>query len=178
MFQSLTQGTTIPILYKDIPRVVDAKVVSVNTHVQYNPAQPMAQLLNGLVTDLTVQVDNDSIPFMSLPATGVSANFPDKGIFISTDKTAINRELEGLIASHRKAIEELPERQKKLKACEELYAQHNPSARESAHQEKAFATLSEEVTSLKKQAEETSAKLDRIMEFVSSGKALKLKKDE
>ena len=73
MFQQISQGATIPVLFKNKPRrVVDGKVLSVNTHMPiYNPSQPMA-LLNGPVTDISVQVDNETIPFSGLPANGVT----------------------------------------------------------------------------------------------------------
>lgn len=94
MFQNLTQGAIVTILYKNVPRVVDGRVISVNTHMPtYNPQQPMS-LMGGPVTDITVQVDTETIPFAGLPANGVVANFPDKSMFLSTDRSAVLREVE------------------------------------------------------------------------------------
>ena len=78
MFQALTQGSTVSVLYKNIPKVVDGRVVSVNTHMPvYNPQQPLS-MMNGPVTDITVQVADETIPFAGLPANGIVANFPEK----------------------------------------------------------------------------------------------------
>ena len=86
MFQGLTQGATVSLFYKNEPRVENGRVIAVNTHIPtYNPNQPMA-MFNGPVTDITVQVGNDTIPFSGLPASGVVADFPDKGL---TRRTAV-----------------------------------------------------------------------------------------
>ena len=69
MFQGMSQGTTLYILYKNDPRMEKGRVVSVNTHLpQFNPSQPQA-MFGGMVTDLTVAVGSDTIPFAGLFAT-------------------------------------------------------------------------------------------------------------
>ena len=79
MFQALTQGATLYVLYKNEPRMEKGRIVSVNTHLpQFNPSQPQA-MFGGMVTDLTVSVGNETIPFAGLPATASVANFADDG---------------------------------------------------------------------------------------------------
>ena len=52
MFQSLSQGASVTIFYRnDPPRIETGKVVSINTHMpSYNPNQPMA-MFNGQASD-------------------------------------------------------------------------------------------------------------------------------
>jgi hypothetical protein len=108
MFQALTQGSTVSILYKNIPKVADGRVISVNTHMPvYNPQQPLS-MMNGPVTDITVQVADETIPFAGLPANGIVANFPEKNLFLSTDKTAIVREVEMTADSFRQDLKAVP----------------------------------------------------------------------
>lgn len=161
MFQSLTQGAIIPILYKNEPRVVEGKVMSVNTHMPtYNPSQPMS-LLNGPVTDITVQVNNETIPFAGLPSGGVIANFPDKSMFISTDKTAIVREVESMLSSSKQVLEQIPVHTKMVKDCEALLIQLQPEKQKEAQQ-------AQEIESLKTQLSNMNDKFDKIVEMLSA----------
>lgn len=149
MFQSLTQGATIPVLYKNIPRVADGRVISVNTHMPtYNPQQPMA-LMNGPVTDITVQVGNETIPFAGLPASGVVANFPEKGLFLATDRTAILREVEATRTTLKQDLDQVPAKQKMYADYEKLSLELNPALQKEAAQAQELASLRGEVAELK-----------------------------
>ena len=160
MFQSLTQGVTIPVLLKNVPKVVDGKVMSVNTHMPvYNPSQPMA-VLNGPVTDITVQVENETVPFAGLPANGIMANFPDKGYFIATDKSAILREVESMQTASRQALEQMPAHQKMVKDCDALLLSLQPEKQKEAKQ-------AQEIESLKSQLADMGDKFDKLMDMLS-----------
>lgn len=150
MFQSLTQGATISVLYRNTPRVADGKILSVNTHLpQFNPQQPMA-MMSGPVTDITVQVGSDTIPFAGLPANGMVANFPDKGLFISTDRTAILREIEAMAAASKQVLESVPAHQKMVQDCEALLVELNPDRRKEAQQTQEMNAMRGEIAELKK----------------------------
>lgn len=149
MFQGLSQGATIPVLYRNIPRVADGRVISVNTHIPtFNPQQPMA-MMNGPVTDLTVQVGNETIPFAGLPANGVVANFPEKGIFIATDKSAILREIEAMSAASKQVLESVPTHQKMLADCEALLVELNPERKKEAQQSQELSALRGEIQEMR-----------------------------
>lgn len=149
MFQGLNQGATITVLYKNTPKVVEGRVVSVNTHMPtYNPQQPLA-MMNGPVTDISVQVENDTIPFAGLPANGVVANFPDKGMFISTDRSAVIREVESMAAASRQVLESVPAHQKMVSDCESLLLELNPEKKKEAQQQQEMSVLRGEVAELK-----------------------------
>lgn len=149
MFQNLTQGSTITILYKNVPRVVDGRIISVNTHMpQFNPQQPMA-MMNGPVTDISVQAGNDTIPFAGLPASGVVANFPDKGLFIATDRSAIVREVESMAAASKQVLESVPAHQKMVSDCEALLIDLNPERKKEALQTQEMSAMRDEIAELK-----------------------------
>lgn len=161
MFQSLSQGVVIPILYKNEPRVVDGKVLSVNTHMPtYNPNQPMA-MLNGPVTDITVQVGSDTIPFAGLPANGVVANFPDKGLFIATDKAAVLRELESMSAASKQILDQVPAHKKMVEDCEALLLQLQPEKKKEVQQ-------AQEIENLKTQLAAMDGKFDKLVGLLSA----------
>lgn len=128
---------------------MEGRVLSVNTHMPaYNPQQPMA-IMNGPVTDITVQVGDETIPFAGLPASGVVANFPEKGIFISTDRTAILREVEVMASALRQDLESMPAKQKMLEGCESLLLDLNPERKKDAQQAQEISSLRSEVAELK-----------------------------
>lgn len=149
MFQGLSQGATVFVLYKNIPRVSDGRVLSVNTHLpQYNPQQPMA-LMNGPVTDITIQVGDETIPFAGLPANGVVANFPEKGYFLSTDKSAVIREVEAMASASRQILQSIPAHEKMVRDCDNLLLELNPDRKKEAEQAKEMSALRGELEELK-----------------------------
>ena len=155
MFQGLSQGATLPVLYKNIPRVADGKVMSVSTHMpSYNPSQPMA-MLGGPVTDITVQVGNETIPFVGLPANGVVANFPEKGLFIATDRAAVLREIETMATTSRQVLESVPAHQKMVKDCEALLLDLNPERKKEARQAQEISEMRNELAELRELLRET-----------------------
>lgn len=137
-------------LYKNVPKVVEARVMSVNTHMPvFNPQQPMA-MMNGPVTDITVQIDNDTIPFVGLPANGVVANFPDKGLFVTTDRTAVIREVEALASASKQVLESIPAHKKMVQDCEALLVELNPEKKKDAMQAQEMSALRDEIAELKR----------------------------
>ena len=150
MFQGLTQGASISILYRNEPRIVTGKVVSANTHVPaFNPNQPM-NMFNGLVTDLTVQVGNETIPFVGLPANGVVANFPDKGIFLAEDSAAIFREVDNAVTAIEQDLATVPAKQKMLEGYKRIRQESNPEAKRDAQREKEMSDLKGELSEMKR----------------------------
>ncbi len=129
MFQSLSQGASVTIFYRnDPPRIETGKVVSINTHMPaYNPNQPMA-MFNGLVTDITVQVGSETIPFAGLPANGVVADFPSKGMYLAVDSAAAYRELDSAINAFEQDLATVPSKQKLLEGYKNIRVKNNPDA--------------------------------------------------
>lgn len=166
MFQGLSQGAALTILYRNEPRVATGKVVSVNTHMPiYNPNQPMA-MFNGPVTDITVQVGNDTIPFVGLPANGVTANFADKGLFVAIDKNSVIRELESLQAASEQALEQMPFHENMVSSCKRLLIENQPERQKEAQRE-------QEIESLKTQLSTMDGKIDKFVDLLSAKLGLK-----
>ena len=150
MFQSLTQGASASILYRNEPRIVTGKVLSANTHIPtYNPNQPMS-VFNGLVTDITVQVGNETIPFAGLPSNGVVANFPDKGLFLSTDPATVFREVDNAVAALEQDLQTVPAKEKLLEGYKTLRTESNPEAKRDAVREKEMADMRGELSEMRR----------------------------
>ena len=149
MFQSLTQGSVLSVLYKNIPRVVEGRILSVNTHMPaFNPSQLMA-MMNGPVTDITLQLGDETIPFAGLPANGVVANFPDKGLYLATDIAAINREIDASASALKQELDAVPAKQKLYQGYESLRLERNPERQRDIQHEKEITSLRGEISELK-----------------------------
>lgn len=141
MFQGLSQGASVSILYRNEPRIVTGKVVSVNTHMPtYNPNQPMA-MFNGLVTDITVQAGNETIPFAGLPANAVVADFPSKGLYLALDEAAAYREVDTAISAFEQDLATVPAKQKLLEGYKQLRMEKNPDVKREAQREKEMSEM-------------------------------------
>lgn len=147
MFQSLGQGASVSVFYRNYPpRIVTGRVVASNTHAPaYNPNHPMA-VFNGFVTDLTVQIGNETIPFAGLPANGVSANFPDKGIFLSEESAAAFKELGNAVLALEQDLSTVPEKTKLLEGYKSIQSESDPEAQ----RDKEVAAMRGELSEMKK----------------------------
>ena len=149
MFQSLTQGASVSILYRNEPRIVTGKVMSANTHMPaYNPNQPMA-MFNGLVTDINVQVGNETIPFAGLPANAVVADFPSKGLFLAIDESAAYREVDTAINAFEQDLATVPAKQKLLEGYKQLRIEKNPDVKREVQREKEMAELKGQISEMR-----------------------------
>lgn len=150
MFQGLQAGMPLYILYKNEPRVADARVVSVNTHPPIpNPNNPMA-LLNGPVTDVTVSVDGKNLPpFQGLAPQAIMATFSSEGMVVSEDKGVILRELDSLEESHQRIVDSYEPSKAMVEKCRALKLQLNPEKQKELAQAKELSELRGQIDELK-----------------------------
>ena len=150
MFQGMSQGTTLYVLYKNEPRMEKGRVVSVNTHLpQFNPSQPQA-MFGGMVTDLTVAVGSDTIPFAGLPATASVANFPDKGIFVSEDQGLVVNELTSMRDNSQRIVDSYDAHKALRDKCDALLLSLNPERQKEMRNEKEMAELKGELAEMRR----------------------------
>lgn len=150
MFQAMTQGATLFILHKNDPKVEVGRVVSVNTHLpQYNPNQPQA-MFNGMVTDLTVSVGSETIPFLGLPASASTANFADKGLFISEDQGLVVNEITTLRDNSKRIIDSYETNKDLFEKYEALLISMNPDKQREVKSAKELAALKDELSEMKR----------------------------
>lgn len=150
MFQSIPQGAVLHILYKNEPRIEKGRVISVNTHLpQFNPSQPQA-MFGGMVTDLTVAVGSETIPFAGLPATASVANFPDKGMFVSEDQGMVINELTAMRDNSQKVIESYDAHKALRDKCDALLLSLNPDKQKELQNAKEMEELKGELSELKR----------------------------
>lgn len=150
MFQGLSQGATLYILYKNEPRMEKGRVISVNTHLpQFNPSQPQA-MLGGMVTDLTVAVGSETIPFAGLPATASVANFSDRGMFISEDQGMVVNEITAMRDNSQRIVDSYDAHKALRDKCDALLLSLNPDKQKELQNAKDVAELKGELAEMKK----------------------------
>lgn len=146
----MTQGATLFVLYKNDPRLERGRIVSVNTHLpQFNPSQPQA-MFGGMVTDLTVAVGSETIPFAGLPATASVANFPDKGIFVSEDQGLVINELTSMRDNSQRIVESYDAHKALRDKCDALLLSLNPERQKEMQNAKEMADLKGELAEMKR----------------------------
>ena len=146
----MTQGATLFVLYKNDPRLEKGRIVSVNTHLpQFNPSQPQA-MFGGMVTDLTVAVGSETIPFAGLPATASVANFPDKGIFVSEDQGLVINELTSMRDNSQRIVESYDAHKALRDKCDALLLSLNPEKQKEMQNAKEMADLKGELAEMKR----------------------------
>ena len=146
----MTQGATLFVLYKNEPRLERGRIVSANTHLpQFNPAQPQA-MFGGMVTDLTVAVGSETIPFAGLPATASVANFPDKGIFVSEDQGLVVNELASMRDNSQRIVDSYDAHKALRDKCDALLLSLNPERQKEMQNAKEMAELKGELSEMKK----------------------------
>ena len=146
----MTQGATLFILHKNEPKVEVGRVVSVNTHLpQYNPNQPQA-MFNGMVTDLTVSVGSETIPFLGLPASASTANFADKGLFISEDQGLVVNEITTLRDNSKRIMDSYETNKDLFEKYEALLISMNPDKQREVKSAKELAALKDELSEMKR----------------------------
>ncbi len=149
MFQGLSQGATLYILYKNEPRMEKGRVISVNTHLpQFNPSQPQA-MLGGMVTDLTVAVGSETIPFAGLPATASVANFSDRGMFISEDQGMVVNEITAMRDNSQRIVDSYDAHKALRDKCDALLLSLNPDKQKELQNAKDVAELKGELAEMK-----------------------------
>ena len=150
MFQGLSQGATIYVLHKNEPKVEKGRVISANTHMpQYNPAQPQA-IFNGMVTDITVSIGNDTSSFAALPANASVANFNDRGLFISDDMNLVVGEITSMRDNSQRVIDSYDAHKNLRDKCDALLVALNPERQKELRTEKEMSELRSQLDELKK----------------------------
>lgn len=149
MFQGLSQGATLYILYKNDPKVEVGRVLTANTHLpQFNPTQPQA-MLGGMVTDLAVSVGGETIPFAGLPANASVANFPDKGLFVSENQALIVSELTAMRENSQRIVDSYEAHKTLRDKCDELLLTLNPEKQKEVQSAKEMAELKGELAEMR-----------------------------
>ena len=177
----IAQGAALYILNRKEPSVTPATVLTVSQpHVSKSAQTNPALALQAFVVDLTLSMGNNETTTIEFPVNSTSANYPDKGWYVSNDRLAITREVESMSNMSKQILSQVPMHEKMVKGCEALLLQLNPERQKEAQQAEEIAMLKSQIEEMKRNSSETGMKLDKVLALlaVDSPRNIKLKKDE
>lgn len=174
----IAQGASLYILNRKEPSVNTATVVSISQpHVSKASQTNPTLALQGFVVDLTLSVGNETTT-IEFPVNSASANYPDKGWFVSNDRLAITREIESMANMSRQILSQVPTHQKIVQGCDALLLQINPERQKEAQQAEEIAALKAQIEEMKKGYSETDVKIDKVLALLAVDSPRNTKKKE
>ena len=187
MFQGLPQGATqiaqgvvLYILNRKDLSVTTATVDSVSQqHITKSAQNNPALALQGLVVDLSISMGNESTS-IEFPVNGVSANYPEKGWFVSQDSQIITKEIKAIENASRQFLAQKPWHEMVIQKSPSLLMQLNPEMQKEAKQAEEIAMLKAQIEEMKRNSSETGNKLDKVLALltVDSPRNAKSRKEE
>ena len=167
----IAQGASLYVLNRKEPDVKQATVVNVSQpHVSKAAQANPAAALQGFVIDLTLSMANDTTT-IEFPVNSASANYPDKGWFVSTDRQAVIREVEAINNVAEQIISQAPAQKEISDKCKELLVRLNPEKQKEEQQ-------AQEIMMLKNQLAEMNSKFDQLVGLLSANNPKNIKKKE
>lgn len=174
----IAQGTALQILRRKDMTLIPATVTNVSAPHIPKAAQSNPTLAwQGLVVDLTISMGNETTT-VEYPMGSVSANYPDKGWFISTDAATLGREIEAIDNKAKQDIANEPWNHMVVEKCPQLYMQIFPEKAKEAQQAQEIEMLKQQIAEMRSRSSESDAKLDRILESLSAGRPMNNKRKE
>ena len=185
MFQGLpqtstqiAQGATVYIFNRkdfttSLASVVNVSQPHISKAAQTNPALAM----QGFVIDLTLAMggENTTIEF---PVNSTSANYSDKGLYISTDRLAAAREVETAINASKQYMAQVPYHEMVLEKGPSVMMQLNPQMRLEAEQSQKIASFESRLAEMEKRSAESNTKLDKVLALLAVDSPRNSKKKE
>ena len=167
----IAQGATLYVFNRKDFSVETASVTSVSQpHIskaaQTNPALAM----NGFVVDLSISTgsENTSIEF---PVNSSSANYPEKGWFVSPDSALVTREIEAAVNNSKQFKSQLPYHDMVIQKGPSLVMQLNPEKQIEAQQ-------AQKISQLEAQLSEMNGRLEQMVGLLSAAVPKTPKKKE
>lgn len=157
----IAQGATLYVFNRKDFTVTMASVLNVSQPhfskaAQTNPALGM----QGFVVDLSLSLGSVATS-VEYPVNSQGANYPEKGWYISPDRTAVTREIEAASNSSKQFLSQRPYHEMVVQKAPSLLMQLNPERQLEAQQ-------AEKIARLESQLAEISGKFDQMVGMLSA----------
>lgn len=121
MFSALNQGSLIYILDKnDSIKFKIGNVISTSQpNIQYGSFQPATM-------DMKVQVEDDTKDFNNIPSSNSVVSYNNGKVTISETKQGLQPEVESILQSRKRVIENIDQYKQDIIDCENILTQLNP----------------------------------------------------
>ena len=152
MFQTLRQGATVYILYKNEPCIEFGEVLSMGIPSPQFCANYQANgqyLPQKNVIDIKVSVNGQTIDLQKLPADNVIADFGNNGMVVSTSKDAILTEVTTLRNNSQRIIDSVDKHRKNIEDCNGIIEQLSPELKQAAERDREIDGLKSDISELK-----------------------------
>lgn len=164
----IVQGTALQILNRKDMTISQATVTNVSApHIPKAAQNNPTLAWQGLVVDLTISIGNETTT-IEYPIGSVSASYSDKGWFISPDPAAVSREVDAIDKAARQSIAMEKWNHMVVEKSPQLQLQLNPDKAKEARQAQEIEMLKKQIEEMRSRSSESDAKLDRILESLST----------
>lgn len=152
--------------------MAEASVVNISPqpHVSKGAQNNPMGFMQGLVVDLTLSCGGETTT-VEFPINATSANYPDKGWFLSADRAAVSREVESMANMSKQMLAQVPMHQKIVQNCDALLLRLNPERQKEAMQ-------AEEINELRKRLSSMDEKFDKLVGLLSAANPQNAQKEE
>lgn len=178
MASQIAQGSALFILNRKELKVVSATVANVSQpHVSKAAATNPALAMQGFVVDLTLTIGSETTT-IEFPVNSATANYPEKGWFVTNDRLAVTREVESMANMSKQILAQVPAHEKIVQGCETLLMELNPEKQKEAQQEQEIAMLKAQIEEMKRSSADTGNKLDKVLALLAVDSPRKPNKKE
>lgn len=144
----LAQGATVYIFNRKPFTVTTGTIVAVSQpHISKAAQGNPALAFSTFVVDVTVSIGSDTQTF-EFPVNSASANYSDRGCFVSVDNLAVSREVETMVNNAKQFMSQVPWNQMVIEKGEPLMMQLHPEKKIEAEQAQKIAALESRVASM------------------------------
>lgn len=154
MFSGVRQNNLFYILEREEPKLKIGQVVSVS-----NPNPMYGQNAN---ISVTVKLGNEVVEYGNLPASASIAD-SGKGIIVSDNKEAMNKEVESMLQSAQNILSKTDYYNKVVKNCNQILEVLNPRLAKEKERD-------EDISNLKTKIGGLENKMDKILTILSEQK--------
>ena len=158
----LAQGSTLYVFNRKDFSVSTASVTSVSQpHVSKAAQTNPALVMQGFVVDVFINIGNESTS-IEFPVNSVSANYPEKGWFVSPDRLLVTREVETAVSNSKQYKSQLPYHEMVIQKGPSLIMQLNPEKQLEAEQ-------AHKINQLEAQLSAMNGRLEQMVGLLSAG---------
>ncbi len=144
----LVQGATLYILNRKTFTVNTGSIVAVSQpHISKAAQGNPALAFSAFVVDVTVSIGTDT-QTIEFPVNSTSANYPDKGWYVSVDNLSVSREVETMVNNSKQFMSQVPWNQMVIEKGEPLLLQLNPEKKVEAEQAQKIAALENQIAQM------------------------------
>ena len=157
----IAQGASLYVFNRKDFTVTTASVTSVSQpHVPKAAQTNPALIIQGFVVDVFINFGNESTS-IEFPVNSITANYPEKGWFVSADPLVVTREIENAVNNSKQYKAQLPYHDMVIQKGPSLVLQLNPQKQLEVQQ-------AEKITLLENQISKMSGQLEQMVGLLSA----------